>query len=280
MPRVRRRTKLLALLVSSAVGIVIFLLDLFFVRYATPNLFNDLLILSYLVAVTPPMLVDHLDQRWKSSADRHLPSLLRDVAMGQLAGKTLPRALEDTSKTERGALSSELQKTLARIDAGVDFHDAIRGLGERLGTRISKQIMNVVVISDVYGGATPEVFERAADYAESMVEYRDERRGRVGPYVSTFYVSVMIFVGLTIMLLKWLLPAFLSLKGVTPGRTVLGSMTLDEYRDTFLMAAIIVSTFAGLTCGKISAGSLSAGVKHIVPLILFSYFSYLYFLGT
>ncbi|MFQ6085606.1 MAG: type II secretion system F family protein [Candidatus Bathyarchaeia archaeon] len=283
MGRFTRRAKLFILAASAIAGVAIFLVDHFLIARVLPHLYNDLIIMAYMVAIIPPMAADFIDSRWRASVNRRLPSLLREVAMGQLAGKTLPKALEDASKTDRGALSTELRKTLGRIQMGAGFHTSLNELGERIGTKLSRQSMKLIVISDLYGGKTYEVFDRAADYVESMVAYHDERSGRVSPYVATFYVAVAIFVGLTLMVLRWLLPAFLSIGEVSAflGRpTILGTMRLEDYRDTFLMATVVISSFAGLTAGKISGGSLSAGVKHIGLLVLASYFAYLIFVGT
>lgn len=282
MPKVSRRTKVLTLAGSVTAAVAIVAVDVLVISRSEPSLFNDFFIFAYLIAIAPPMVADYLDRRWKASVDRHLPSLLRNVAMGQMAGKNLPRALEDASKARDTALSVEMRKALRKIKMGSDFHKTIEELGTSLGTKLSKETMRLIVISDKFGGATQEVFDRAADYVESMLMYRDERRAKVNPYVATFYVSVVIFIGLTIILLQALIPTFLELRGTQfLGRGgYVGATSLDYYRDNFLLGAVIVSSFAGLTCGQIREGSLSAGVIHIALLVLMSYLTYLFIAGT
>lgn len=263
-------------------GIGAYLLSMNFlvVSERAPSFFNDVVFLAYMIALVPPMLVNYLDLRSRGQVDRQLPTLLREVADGQLAGKTLFRSFEDASTDKRGRLYSELRNTLARIEMGANFHSAINDLGDSLGTKLSKQSMKLILVSDLFGGSTYDVFDEAADYVESILEYREERKSKVSSYVFTFYFAVLLFVALTVMLLKWLLPAFRSLPTASFPLFAFAIKPIGYYRDIFLTASIIVSTFAGLTCGRLSHGSLSAGIKHILFLTLASYLTFLTLVGT
>lgn len=275
MPRFRKRTRRLVLSASILSAVSIAILDYYYLYDLMPALFDDFILLAFLTALFPSMLVSYLEHRWRIAVDNALPALLREVSMGQLTGKTFPRALSDAAKVDRGPLSRELSKSVAKMSWGLPIDDALEDLGERLGTPLSNQAIKLITVSGKYGGETSAIFERAATYVEAVLADRNERKARMNPYILVFYVTFAIFVGISIALLKWIFPV---LMGPEPLLPVILSM--ETYRDLFFHAAVIEAVFAGLISGKMSEGSMSAGLRHSVVLIAAGYLAFLLLVGT
>ncbi|MEJ2240903.1 MAG: hypothetical protein P8Y18_01995, partial [Candidatus Bathyarchaeota archaeon] len=95
MPKVQKREKKIAWIVSGCLGLII--CGTAILLLMDNPLFEEYFLLAVVITVFPPAVLDYVDYRWKRSFDNHIPDLFRSIVQAQKSGMTLPQALEEAS---------------------------------------------------------------------------------------------------------------------------------------------------------------------------------------
>jgi len=100
-----------------------------------------------------------------------------------------------------------------------------------------------------------------------------ERRNQTRPYVAIIYVAFFVFLFTIILLFK---SFFLSLEGLpTLGTAVMSS---EEMQRMFFHMTVVQAFFGGLVAGKMGEGTINAGLKHGLVMMLCGYIALKLFL--
>jgi len=264
MPRVEKREKKTAWVVSVVLSIIV-VATAFLTLFDSP-LFDEYLLLALVIAVFPSAVLDYVDYRWRRSVDEHLPDLFRSIVQAQEAGMTLPQALEEASQRRYGPLSAELKKMVAKMSWGESFEEALQSFGERVGTSLTRQTVPLVIEASRSGGHVEKVFEPLGRFVQSTLTAERERSAQTRPYVAIVYVAFFVFLFTIIMLFKTF---FVQMSGLSVIRFAL--LTPDEARRIFFHMSTVQALFSGLVAGKMGEGTVSAGLKHSVVLLVAGY---------
>jgi len=264
MPRVEKREKKIAWVVSGALALIV-LVTAVLTLWGNP-LFDEYLVLALVIAVFPSAVLDYVDYRWRKAVDEHLPDLFRSIVQAQEAGMTLPQALEEASKRRYGPLSAELKKMVARISWGESFEEALQSFGERVGTSLTTQTVPLVIEASRSGGRVEKVFDPLGRFVQSTLTAERERSAQTRPYVAIVYVAFFVFLFTIIMLFKTF---FVQMSGLSVVQFAL--ITPDEARRIFFHMSTVQALFGGLVAGKMGEGTVSAGLKHSVVLLVSGY---------
>jgi flagellar protein FlaJ len=106
---------------------------------------------------------------------------------------------------------------------------------------------------------------------------RMERFSAIYNQMITGYITFFIFIGVLIILQKYLVPSFSSFSSPELGMTDLQS-SMKAYSDIFQWLILIEGFFSGLIIGKMAEGSLISGLKHSLFLIVAGYGAFLLFM--
>jgi len=264
MPRVEKREKKIAWVVSGALALIV-VVTAVLTLWGKP-LFDEYLVLALVIAVFPSAVLDYVDYRWRKAVDEHLPDLFRSIVQAQEAGMTLPQALEEASKRRYGPLSAELKKMVARISWGESFEEALQSFGERVGTSLTRQTVPLVIEASRSGGRVEKVFDPLGRFVQSTLTAERERSAQTRPYVAIVYVAFFVFLFTIIMLFKTF---FVQMTGLSVIQFAL--ITPDEARRIFFHMSTVQALFGGLVAGKMGEGTVSAGLKHSVVLLVSGY---------
>ncbi len=142
-----------------------------------------------------------------------------------------------------------------------------------------------MIISEAYaaGGRTRQVLQSSVNLFNSLEEYKGEKQSELRPYVHMVYISVAIFLAISIVIIsRFILPfesaaalgsqvasgsTNVSFNGVA-SRFNLSQIPSASYFDSvFFLSALLESVFGGIVAGKIVDGSASAGLRHSIILV-------------
>jgi len=248
MPKVSKKKIQWTWIISGVIALIFFTLNL--IAYASsrdaddsiiPGLgLQDAYILTIIIFLFPPTIVQTIDARWRSKIDENLPNLLRDVSDAQKTGLTLPKAISESSKRNYGPLTDELKKMSSKISWGVPFDKAMIAFAESCDTSLVKRAALLILEAEKSGGLIEDIFDAS-------------------------YASYFVFLIVAIVLLQTF---FQELGGATTGEGgLIRNVDADKYEWAFLDMLMIEAIFAGLVAGKMGEGSLVRGLKHSVILI-------------
>jgi len=229
-------------------------------------LFDEYILLAIVIAVFPSAVLDYVDYRWRRSVDEHLPDLFRTIVQAESTGMTLPQAVEDASKRRYGPLTAELKRMVAHMSWGSSFEKALQSFGARVSTSLVRRSIPIVIEASNSGGRIEKVFEPLGRFVQSTLTAEKERSAQIRPYIAIVYVSFFVFLFTVIMLFKTF---FLQLAEMPMMQTAL--LTPAEARALFFHMSVVQALFSGLVAGKMGEGTVSAGLKHSVILLVAGY---------
>ena len=250
---------------SAVIGLTLIIFS--YVHYlASWEQLDNMIVLSLIIAIFPPAIVDYIEFRWRRSADEHLPYLLRDIAEGQRTGMTLLRALEEAAKRKYGPLTKELRKMITQISWGKDFNDALDNFARRIGTPLAARTVLLIKETARTGGNVAEIMDLASGYVRGMQLIEQEKISELRVYMFIIYATYFVFLFAAIMLLT---SFFFPMAETAVGQVsiIKATITPREARRLFFHMAIIQAFLTGITAGKLSEGKASAGLKHSAILL-------------
>jgi flagellar protein FlaJ len=271
MPKIERHVKRIAWIGSVSLAVAIILFG-YFTFWGSPA-FDEFVLFAVMVAVFPPAVLNYVDYRWRKAVDEHLPDLFRSIVQAQETGMTLPQALEDASKRDYGPLTGELKKMTAQISWGMTFEEALLTLGRRVNTVLMQRTAPMIIEASRSGGHVERVFDPMGKFIQTTLLLDKERRNQTRPYIAIIYVAFFVFLFTIILLFKSFFTGVESLP-------ILGSaaMTAEEMQRMFFHMTAIQGFFGGIVAGKMGEGTINAGLKHSLILMLCGYIALKLFL--
>jgi flagellar protein FlaJ len=271
MPKIERKLRRITCVVSVALALAIIFLDVF-VFWGTLT-FDELVFFAIIAAIFPLTILTYVDYRWRKGIDEHLPDLFRSIVQAQETGMTLPQALEEAAKRDYGSLTAELRKMTAQISWGMSFEEALLALGKRVNTVLVQRTVPMIIEASRSGGHVEKVFDPMGKFIQTTLLLERERRTQTRPYIAIIYVAFFVFLFTIVLLFK----SFFASVEQLP---MLGNalMTPEDLRRMFFHMTTIQAFFGGLVAGKMGEGTITAGLKHCLIMMLCGYIALKFFL--
>jgi flagellar protein FlaJ len=271
MPKIERKLRRITCVVSVALALAIIFLDVF-VFWGTLT-FDELVFFAIIAAIFPLTILTYVDYRWRRGIDEHLPDLFRSLVQAQETGMTLPQALEEAARRNYGPLTAELRKMTAQISWGMSFEEALLALGKRVNTVLVQRTVPMIIEASRSGGRVEKVFDPMGKFIQTTLLLERERRAQTRPYIAIVYVAFFVFLFTIVLLFK---SFFVSIEQLPSLGTAL--MAPEDIRRMFFHMTTIQAFFGGLVAGKMGEGTITAGLKHCLIMMLFGYMVLKFFL--
>ena len=264
MPKIEERMKKIAWIVSAFLALAIVLLAYF--MFLGGPMFDEFVFFAVIVGLFPPAILSYVDFKWRRAIDEHLPDLFRSIVQAQETGMTLPQALEEAAKRDYGPLTAELKRMTAQISWGMSFEDALLAMGRRVNTVLVQRTVPMIIEASHSGGHVEKVFDPMGKFIQTTLLLDKERRTQTRPYIAIIYVAFFVFLFTIMLLFK---SFFVSIEGLP----MLGSAVMSsfEMQRLFFHMTSIQAFFGGVVAGKMGDGTISAGLKHSLILMLCGY---------
>ncbi len=239
-------------------------------------------ILGAIVAIGPTMLIKYREYEDKKEIERRFPDFLRDVTEGTKAGMTLPKAIKEAAKGDYGALDPHVKKMASQMDWGVPFDEVLERFAKRTKSASMRRTITTIIETHRSGGNVSDVLKIVAESVTDMEKIKKERKSHVYSQMITGYTIYFIFLGVMIGLQRFLIPSLAMDAGADIAFDTGAGLHMDElaviYEDMFQNLVLIQGLFSGLAIGKMSAGSVIAGLQHVLVLIVIGYTAFFVFI--
>jgi flagellar protein FlaJ len=271
MPKINDKDKRLVWIASILIASAMIAFA-FFTSWGTRT-FDEFVFFALIIGIFPPAVLNYIEFKWRKAIDEHLPDLFRSIVQAQETGMTLPQALEEASKRNYGPLTGELRKMTAQISWGMTFEEALSALGKRVNTVLVQRTVPLIIEASRSGGHVEKVFAPTGKFVQTTLLLDKERRNQTRPYIAIIYVAYFVFLFTVILLFK---SFFASIEGLpTLGTTV---MSPEEMKRMFFHMTVIQALFGGLIAGKMGEGTVNAGLKHSLIMMISGYIALKLFL--
>lgn len=255
-------------------GSAILLLNFFVIGNIFPFIMPLFNVLGALVAIVPPFLIFYGRYRVSKEIEEQFIIFITDLTESIDSGMTLPIALKHVGKKDFRSMSPFVHEIANKVEWGIPFEKALKIFSEKVKSTPIRRSVSTIIETYKVGGKISDTLRAIGQSLIEINKIRQERSASVQSQLVTSYLIFFIFIFILVVLKTFLIPSFGTMQ-TTP--SLLGeeqattSTPAEMYNQAFVNFIIVQGFFAGLATGKMAEGSIIAGLKHSIVLIVVGY---------
>jgi flagellar protein FlaJ len=251
-------------------GLVILLIGNMLVVGVIPFIVPVFNLVGGMLVVIPPSLLFYNKYRIKRESEKNFLSFLLDLANSIDSGMTLPQALQQCSKRRYAYLSRLVNKLAAQVDWGIPFDKALNNFAKK--TYSPAIARAVTTINETYraGGKISDTLSSVTNSMMIMNKIHDERKSSIYSQTIMIYVIFFVFIAILVLMEVMVIPSMPSIS-VSGFFSSGGAISDIAIKDMLTYLIIVQGFFAGIVTGKMAEGSMRAGLKHSLVLVIVGY---------
>ncbi len=243
--------------------------------YFGKDLYDDLLLFSFLIGSLPYTTYRYFEFRRIKRYEEIFPDFLADVSSSVNSGMSIPQAISICARRDYGILTEEIKKIDRLITWGIPFEEVLRRFAYYVKSPFIEKFVYLIIEANRSGGDIREILDSASRNSKRLKEIERELKGNLAPYTVIMYMIYGLFLAMSVMIYY----AFLLPMSEVEGGGIIYGISLEGYRTLFFRLLMLVGLFNGLIMGKIMNGKVISGLKHSIVMIVVSYIVF-YFLGV
>lgn len=240
------------------------------------------------------------------------PNFLRDITESQRAGLSTIQAIKIAAKTDYGRLAPEIKKIDNQLSWNVPLENVLSDFSKRMkDSRIIVRSVMVIQQANKSGGNVEDTMASLANNIEMIKDVQSEKAALMNQQVMMMYAIFFIFLGISIALIKFLIPLVQMPTGTgdlgitqnfnpNPCAPCLAGggpeciscdamMSVSEafsfgqksdpssyYKSLFFIMIVVQGFFSGLIAGQIGSDSVTAGIKHSLIMLISGIFIFIF----
>ena len=216
--------------------------------------------LSLMALAIPGAVADYYFIGRETNLQAGITSFLRDLVETRKSGLGPEKCITSLSHRDYKAFSKHLKLMSLRLGWGFPVRQIYDDFKAKVHNWLA--LVNIYLLIDTLevGGGSERSLETLAGFSENMKQLDDEKRTMLLPLIVVPYMGSALLTATTVMFVQF----FSSLSG-------LGLTVAQNTLYKILLTPLALHSFMiGLVSGKIISGTVSAGFKHAVILILVS----------
>lgn len=240
------------------------------------KLFPFLVGIAIVIAAAPFMINLLKESEKEEDISRLFLEFSRNLAESTVTGTPISKSIINISKKNYGALTPYIQKMANQIRLGIPVSIAMQNFANELDNKTIRRAVSLIREAEKAGGDIDYILESVANSISETEKLKKERKTAVFSLIVQGYLIFFIFIGIMLVMQFKILPLTYgaqsagnlfsgssSLTSIGTGISVGGGgFSANEISNMFLYLLLVQGFFAGLTIGKLSEGSLKAGIKH------------------
>jgi flagellar protein FlaJ len=256
-------------------GIAIAGVDLLF--FYDNKIFMFLIGIAFVAAAAPFMLDIMRAGKKEQEVSEMFLEFSRNLAESVVTGTPVSKSIINMSKKNYGALNPYVQKLANQISIGIPVNKALQTFAIDVDNDVIKRAVALIREAEKAGGEIDYILESVATSISEVEKLKKERRAAIFNLVVQGYIIFFIFIGIMLVMEFKILPLTYGAGGLFAetggaGLPIGGGggaqLSPAEISRMFLYLLLAQGFFAGLTIGKLSEGSLKAGIKHSFVLTI------------
>jgi len=237
---------------------------------------------SILSFIGPFSFCEYFRFRKLDKMEEKFPDFLRDLAEYWRGGLSMSTAVGTLAKGEYGALTGEVKKMATQISWGVSFHQVLRMLTERMGSRLVNRSVSLIEEADKAGGSISDVLVTASNDAREIKWLQLERKRNTSTYMMIVYVSFFVYLGIVGVMAGLFIPAITgSTKELSGGGGGIGGVSVASINVPlmvflFFCSAVVQGIGNGIVGGLMGEGKIVSGMRHAFIMVLIAWLIFVF----
>jgi flagellar protein FlaJ len=243
-------------------------------------LFPFLLGVAVVVAVLPFLTGLMNESRIERERGERFLEFTRSLAESVKAGTPIGKSIINMSGKDFGTLSPYIRKLANQISLGIPIGRCLETFANDVDSVIVRRAVTLIREAESAGGDINHILDSTAEAIYQIEKLKRERKSAVSSLVVEGYIIFFIFVGIMLVMQFKILPLTAGVGSITSIGSIdtstggVTTATVEATKDLarpFLYLLLVQGFFTGLTIGKISEGSIRAGLKHSIILTLLAF---------
>ncbi|MBU7024882.1 MAG: type II secretion system F family protein [Theionarchaea archaeon] len=205
-----------------------------FFNYFGEPFFDDLILFSFLIGVTPFAAGKYVEFSHMRKMESEFPSFLADVSSGVDSGMSIPQAIYVTKDREYGLLNEQIE----------------------------------IIEANKAGGDIREILQAASRNARELKNIERETDTMIKPYILICYITYFVFLVVILILYKTFIQP---MSGGAGAGFIEAGLSTEGFTTLFFRMLMLQGLFIGLAAGKMAEKRIIAGLKHAIILIVSGY---------
>lgn len=245
------------------------------------NLFYFILGIALVIAGMPFFASLLFEAREERNKEEMFLEFTRDLVESVRSGTSISKSILNVRTKDYGSLNPYIDKLANQIALGIPVKTALDNFSKAVKSSVISRAITLIQEAERAGGKIETILESVASSVGQIEKLRKERKAAIYTLTVQGYIVFLIFIVIMLVMQFKILPIASeigdfgggggsSVAGFSFGGMNMGGgakLSEDDMARAFLYLLIAQGFFAGLVIGKISEGSVRAGLKHSFILI-------------
>jgi len=268
--------------VGIAIGVILIALDIIF--FLNQKVFYFLLGIAVLIAAAPFITTLVIEVGREKAKEEMFLEFARSLVESVKVGTPISKSIIQMKNKDFGVLSPNISKLANQIAIGIPVRQAFKVFASDVNNKVVSRSIALITEAEESGGQISMILESTAKSVSEIEDVKKERRSSTYNLVMEGYVIFLIFLVIMLavqikfipLMVKTISEAGAGMVGAGAGLgaglpQVQTTGSIESLGAMFLVLIIVQGFFAGLVIGKLSEGTVKAGVKHSIILTAIAY---------
>jgi len=237
------------------------------------KIFYFLLGVAFVIASLPFFISVLIEVGREKEKEEMFLEFSRNLVESVAAGIPISRAIINVGGKSFGSLTPHITKLANQIRFGIPVRQALSTFAKDVKNRVVSRSIVLITEAEQSGGDIALILESVAKSVSEVEDLKKERRTSMYNLVMQGYIIFLIFIIIMLVMQIKFIPLITSTLMAAGPQAMAGFATVPEQisperlNQLFFWLILVQSLSAGLVIGKLSEGSIKAGIKHSFILV-------------
>ena len=205
----------------------------------------------------------------------------RNLVESVKTGTPISKSIINMKTKDFGALTPHIKKLANQIALGIPLNAALTVFAKDVKNKSIARTLTLIGQAERAGGDIGEILEAVAGAVSMADKLKKERKASISTLVVQWYIIFVVFIVIILVMQFQILPMVSGISGVEDIAGMAGAkfggvgggedVSQEQISNAFLYLILTQGFFTGFVIGKLSEGSIKAGVKHSFSLMFLAF---------
>ena len=265
-----------------------FALDYTFKNLNNPQNINVVLMLPFIIFLTPYLFMSLFSLKKVESKMLVIPRFLRDIVDNVESGMDLITSILHTGNNEYAVLNDDIRKLCNQLSWGVDFEVALLSFADNIGSSNLKRDFLLVIEARKVGGHVEKILRELSQKINVDNLRSKQRKSNLASNTFTGYISFVIFIFIIILVYNNLFVGIAqnmdqsTFSNQNPSQSISSNSNATQQSQIYLTLLILLSyelaILSGFLFGLMQENNIISGGPHVVVLVTITFVGFFFFI--
>ncbi|MFH1307339.1 MAG: type II secretion system F family protein [archaeon] len=256
---------------------IILTVNIIFLR--EEEIFYFIIGIALLIAVLPFVASLSLESSRAKENDEMFLEFSRNLVESVKSGTPVSKSILHVSDKNYGSLSPHIKKLSNQIAIGIPVKESLEIFARDVNSSTVSRAVTLISEAEQAGGSIDIILESVAKSVSTSEKLKKERKAAIYSLIVQGYIIFFVFIVIMLIMQYKILAMTVGITstegfGTSSSVEQLGigqqQISPEQFSIPFLMLLITQGFFAGIIIGKLSEGTIKAGLKHSFALVIIS----------